>query len=99
MRTDIILAANLDLEIDGNDFKIDSSNHQHGRLILGLKQGDLSQYPKVGVAIIQYLKGAFDGAARRNVQLQFESDAYRVDGVNFNTNTGALNINFNLKNG
>lgn len=94
MRTDILLDNDLDFVITDNDLTFGESDAQHGKLLLATIQGDWTQYPKTGVGLVQYLKGSFDGEARRNVRLQFEGDGYKVDELSFDPNSGATNINF-----
>lgn len=94
MRNDLLLDENNDLLITENDVTIGESDGQNGRLLLDTKKGDWTQFPNTGVGIIQYLKGAFDGEARRNVRLQFQGDGYKVDTLEFDVETGLLNLKF-----
>ena len=94
MRTDILLDADGDLLITDNDVTIGNSDNQHAQLILNTKKGDWTQYLNVGVGIMQYLKGSFDGEGRRNVRLQMESDGYKVDALDFDTETGLMSLKF-----
>lgn len=96
MRNDILLDADNDFVITGNDVTFGESDGQHGRLIIDTKKGDWTQFPNTGVGIIQYLKGSFDGEARRNVRLQMQGDGYKVDTLEFDVETGLLNLGFSL---
>lgn len=94
MRTDILLDDTNDLIIENGDFLLGASDAQHGKLLLSSVVGDWTQSPKTGVGLVKYLKGAFDGAARRNVRLQFESDGYKIKTLDFDAQTGNTNIEF-----
>jgi hypothetical protein len=96
MRTDILLANN-DLSFEGNDLHIGLSDDQHTRHLLEIESGDLTQNPKCGVGIFQYLKGGLDGAFRRNIQLQFEGDGYILKNFDANSTSGAVSISYKLK--
>jgi hypothetical protein len=93
-RTDLILDTHNDLVFTNNDVTIGVSDNQHARLIMSTKKGDWTQFPNTGVGIVQYLKGVFDGEARRNVRLQMEGDGYKVDTLDFDVNSGLLNLKF-----
>lgn len=94
MRNDILLDADNDFVITENDVTLGESDGQHGRLIIDTQKGDWTQFPQTGVGIVQYLKGAFDGEARRNVRLQMQGDGYKVDTLEFDVETGLLNLQF-----
>lgn len=94
MRNDILLDADNDFHITDNDVTIGESDGQHARLIIDTQKGDWTQFPQTGVGIVQYLKGAFDGEARRNVRLQMQGDGYKVDTLEFDVETGLLNLQF-----
>jgi predicted translin family RNA/ssDNA-binding protein len=93
-RIDLILTTHNDLLFTNNDVTIGESDNQHARLLFATKKGDWTQFPNAGINIVQYLKGVFDGEARRNVRLQMEGDSYKVETLDFDVNTGVLNLNF-----
>ena len=93
-RTDILLDGDLDLILENGDFLLGESDGQHAQLLLLSSEGDFTQFPKLGVGVTKYLKGSFDGAARRNVHLQFESDNYTIKNLDFDAQTGKANIDF-----
>ena len=94
MRSDLKMSNTNDLVVENNDFSIGASDGQHQRLILATNRGHWLQSPNVGAAIVQYLKGAFDGTARRDVRLQFEADGYKVKTLDYNGLTGIFKIDF-----
>jgi hypothetical protein len=95
MRNDFILDIHNDLLFTNNDVTIGESDNQHARLLIATKKGDWTQFPNAGVNIVQYLKGVFDGAARRNMRLQLQGDGYKVDTLEFDVNSGLLDLKFN----
>lgn len=72
-----------DLLIDHGDFSVGESDGQHIEDILLGFPGDYKQYPLIGVNLASYLSAPNSpeviNRLRRSIQLQLESDNYRVD--------------------
>jgi len=78
MRTDILLNdAGDDLEIKNGDFVVGQSDLQNVMLIIRLHQGNIKQYPLIGYGEERLINSPVNGAARRQIQLQLQSDGYR----------------------
>lgn len=82
-----------DLAIDGGDFLVGTSDPQHVYHILLNSQGSYKQYPLTGVGKPRIINGTFDGALRREIQLQLESDGIRLTSVVLDERTG-INVEF-----
>jgi hypothetical protein len=78
MRIDIGLGETGDLMIRDGDFVMGISDAQHVGLLVRLHKGNLKHEPLVGVGEKRLINGVVDGEIRREIQLQLESDGYRV---------------------
>lgn len=81
-RQDIILKDD-DLDIKNGDFVIGESDLQHVHHIVRMPKSSWKQYPLTGVGEARFLNGPLDGALRRDVQLQLQSDGYRLKKLAF----------------
>lgn len=78
MRTDILLNdAGDDLAIKNGDFVVGQSDLQNVMLIIRLHKGNIKQYPLIGYGEERLINNPMNGAARREIQLQLQSDGYR----------------------
>jgi len=84
-RTDILLDVNndLDLLIQDGDFKIGIADLQNIRIIMEAEQGQIRQFPLLGVGIRKMLNGQIGGEEKRRIQLQLESDGYETEEIIF----------------
>lgn len=67
-----------DLVVEGGDFYIAFSQFQHIAHIIEAEPGQYKQWPLLGFGVRNYLNGIVDGAVRRKLQLQLESDGHQV---------------------
>lgn len=70
-----------DLVVYQGDFFIAYSDFQHVAHIVEATPGNYKQWPLLGCAIRQHLNGDIDGAVRRQIQLQLESDAIKTRNI------------------
>jgi len=87
-RKDILFGLNkdqkhFDLRIENGDFVIGDSNLQHVAHIVEAEQGQIRQFPLVGVGVIKMLNGTISGAEKRTIRLQLESDGYELKEIIF----------------
>jgi len=85
MRQDIIVDPkdSNDLVVYQGDFFIGYSDFQHAAHIVEADQGQYKQWPLVGIGIRRYLNGDIDGAVRRLIQVQLESDGMKTRNIAF----------------
>lgn len=72
-----------DLVVYQGDFFIAFSAFQHVAHIVEATPGQYKQNPLLGCAIRQHLNGDIDGAVRRQIQLQLESDGIKTRNITF----------------
>lgn len=89
---DILLDVNgdLDLVIENGDFKVGNPDMQNIRIIAEAEQGQIRQFPLVGIGIRRMLNGTIGGVEKRTIQLQLQGDGYEVQEIVFNN--GELGI-------
>jgi hypothetical protein len=68
-----------DLMIADGDFVVGESRNQNISYIIRCRKGAFKQSPLIGYGEQRLLNGNLDGAARREIQLQLESDGIRVN--------------------
>lgn len=74
---------NNDLVIYQGDFYIAPSEMQHIAHIVEAQPGQYKQSPLLGVGIRKYLNGIIDGAVRRKIQLQLQSDEIKTRSISY----------------
>lgn len=92
-RKDILLRDD-DLSIVNGDWELNVSDAQHVYHIILNPKGSYKQYPLTGVGKSRLLNGTFDGALRREIQLQLEGDGYRLKGLRLSES--GIDIQFEL---
>lgn len=73
-----ILLEDDDLMIRDGDFVVDESDLQNIYLTIRLHKGNIKQFPTHGFGDERLLNGTVDGKTRREIQLQLQSDGYRL---------------------
>lgn len=91
MAKDILLKDD-DLWIRNGDFVVDESDLQNIYLIVRLHKGNTKQFPRIGFGDERLLNGTVDGKTRREIQLQLESDGYRLKRLIANPETIRIEI-------
>lgn len=74
---------NNDLVVSGGDFFIAFSDFQHIAHIVEATPGNYKQSPLLGFGIREYINGVFDGAVKRKLQLQLESDGHQTRKITY----------------
>lgn len=76
---DLLLGADLDLDVRGGDFAIGESTKQHQGLILETEKGEWRENPAVGVGITSMLlDDAAAGDIMLEIQQQMEADGQTI---------------------
>lgn len=78
MRTDVLLdVEGADLSLKNGDWEMGPSDLQNVQMIIRLHKGNIKQYPLIGYGEERLINSPVDGQARREIQLQLQSDGYR----------------------
>lgn len=88
---DILLQDN-DLAVANGDFVLGDSNLQNVLLILSIPPGSWKQFPLTGVGESKFINAPLDGKIKREIQLQLQSDGYRLNSVSIQG--GKINVDF-----
>lgn len=83
MNKDVILNPNdnNDLVIYQGDFFVAFSDQQHIAHIVEADTGQVKQYPLLGFGIRRHLNGQINGAVKRQLQLQLQSDGHQAQSI------------------
>lgn len=81
-----------DLRIEDGDLAVGESNVQEGTLIIRCRPGTFKQFPRIGYGEKMFMNGSLGGRAKRQVQLQLESDQKKL--TEFTEQGGLLSIDW-----
>lgn len=81
---DFLLDGNLDLSFKNGDIATGDATNQHQQLLLLFKQGELKQFPLVGVGIESFLLDDDILNLKHEIEAQFEADGMKVNDVQTN---------------
>lgn len=76
---DFLIDQNSNLLIDGGDWQIGDSHHQHIELLLTSLPGQWKENPETGVGLSLSQKGLIDGFIKRTIAVQLEADRFKLD--------------------
>lgn len=78
---DVLLDADLDIEVRGGDFATGEATKQSQTLLLLTNKGEWKQSPKRGVGAVNFLETAERAALAREIRSDFTADGMRVESV------------------
>lgn len=88
---DILLNANMDIEITDGDFKVGDATGQSMKMLLVSQKGEWKQNPDVGVGVADYLKGERPGGLKAEIKRQLKADGATIKNIRVFDN-GTINI-------
>ena len=85
---------------DETDFQIKASLQQNEIFLLKAMAGNIYQYPKTGVGLIEFLHGNFENSGlAQKLQSEFEADNMIINNAFMDSATGELLLDVTEKNG
>lgn len=72
--------------IEDGDFVVGDSTAQHQYDLLRLQKGELKQFPKAGVGVIDFFDDENPDALLREMRKQYSADGMKVNDLNLQTN-------------
>lgn len=85
--TDILLAEEMDLQIDNNgEFICGDSSAQHQKLLLLIQKGECKESPTRGVGVRRYLETHSTQELAREIRQEFSIDGMLVDYISISSN-------------
>lgn len=94
---DFLVDENNDLKIQNGDFVVGFSDFDHIIDIIDFNQGDLVEYPQIGVGIINYLNSSGkQQELNRRVRLMMEADKWSPKTIEQVLTKGVLTENIKI---